>query len=185
MSVEDYIVFENFLSPEDSKLAATAMLNNPQSDGRDSYATYSLFGPEVLEDNAILFDWDPEQKINLAVKHAYSFFKGNYSIQGSFTLNRCYGNMMHEGSSLAPHADWDPDDSGGYSASQKPYIAALFLTDDYEGGELFFPDLGVELHPKVGSLVLFTGHKTVHGVNTVSKGVRVNVIIVFHDNLAV
>jgi hypothetical protein len=182
MISKDYLIFEDFLTQEEASRAAAAMQLSPQDDDREMYSTFSLFGPEVLEDNAITYDWDAEGKIKLAVKHAHSVFRDNYEIKGEFTLHRCYGNMMREGAWLAGHADWEPD-SNGDAADQKPYIAALFLTDDYEGGELHFPDLKISLHPKAGTLVLFTGHDTIHGVDYVTKGIRVNVIIVFHETL--
>lgn len=49
----------------------------------------------------------------------------------------------------------------------------LYLNDDYEGGELVFPNQNIMIKPKTGMLVAFpSNHHFVHGVNPVTKGTR-------------
>lgn len=49
----------------------------------------------------------------------------------------------------------------------------LYLNDDYEGGELVFPNQHITIKPKAGMLVAFpSNHHFVHGVNPVTKGTR-------------
>jgi predicted 2-oxoglutarate/Fe(II)-dependent dioxygenase YbiX len=57
----------------------------------------------------------------------------------------------------------------------------LFLTDDYEGGELTFEEQNVVLKPKVGTRVFFPGYYTRHGVNKVTSGVRINILTHYFD----
>jgi predicted 2-oxoglutarate/Fe(II)-dependent dioxygenase YbiX len=61
------------------------------------------------------------------------------------------------------------------------YVCGLFLTDDYEGGELTFEDYDISLKPKPGTLVLFPGYYTRHGVNKVTSGTRINILSHFFD----
>jgi predicted 2-oxoglutarate/Fe(II)-dependent dioxygenase YbiX len=57
-----------------------------------------------------------------------------------------------------------------------PYydIAGLmYLNDDYEGGELYFPQHGIEFKPKAGAAYFFPGDKNfIHGVREVTSGTR-------------
>jgi hypothetical protein len=53
------------------------------------------------------------------------------------------------------------------------YGVVLYLNDDYEGGEIFYPHLGIEFKPEAYSLVLHPAHEAYrHGVKAVSSGTR-------------
>lgn len=59
-------------------------------------------------------------------------------------------SKYQKGSEMGPHVDWHGD------PMVEPIMSAvLYLNDDYEGGELDFPDLGVTIKPKAGSIVIF------------------------------
>jgi hypothetical protein len=76
-----------------------------------------------------------------------------------------------------PHADKElhegenagkPNDFPWYD------IAGLFyLNDDYEGGELYFPNQDVRFKPKAGSAYFFPGDMNyIHGVSEIKSGIR-------------
>jgi hypothetical protein len=76
-----------------------------------------------------------------------------------------------------PHADKElhiGDDRG--KPNDFPYydLAGLFyLNDDYEGGELYFPEQGIQFKPKAGSAYFFPGDMNyIHGVTEITSGVR-------------
>lgn len=53
------------------------------------------------------------------------------------------------------------------------YGSILYLNDDYEGGELFFPVYGMCVKPKPGTLIFFpSSDMYAHGVTEVVSGVR-------------
>lgn len=53
------------------------------------------------------------------------------------------------------------------------YAANLYLNDDFEGGELFFPERNLSIKPKAGQLILFPGgNEYIHGVKPVTSGTR-------------
>ena len=53
------------------------------------------------------------------------------------------------------------------------YGIVIYLNDDYDGGEIFYPNVGVEIKPKAYSLVLHPAHEAYrHGVKEVSRGTR-------------
>lgn len=79
-----------------------------------------------------------------------------------------------------PHADKElhsgpdagkPNDFPWYD------IAGLFyINDDYEGGELYFPNQGIQFKPKAGSAYFFPGDMNyIHGVTEVKSGIRYTV----------
>ena len=51
------------------------------------------------------------------------------------------------------------------------------MNDDFEGGDLIFPDLHIHIKPKPGLLVTFPStHLYRHGVTPISKGKRYAII---------
>jgi hypothetical protein len=79
-----------------------------------------------------------------------------------------------------PHADkelHEGPDAG--KPNDFPYydIAGLFyVNDDYEGGELYFPNQGISFKPKAGAAYFFPGDKNyIHGVSEVISGTRYTV----------
>jgi predicted 2-oxoglutarate/Fe(II)-dependent dioxygenase YbiX len=54
------------------------------------------------------------------------------------------------------------------------FICMLYLNDNFEGGELFFPELGLEYKPTAGDVVLYQA-KMRHGVKELISGTRYNI----------
>lgn len=53
------------------------------------------------------------------------------------------------------------------------YGVVLYLNDEYEGGEIFYPNLGLEFKPEAYSLLIHPAHEAYrHGVKKVSSGIR-------------
>jgi hypothetical protein len=49
----------------------------------------------------------------------------------------------------------------------------FYINDDYEGGELYFPNQGIQFKPKRGSAYFFPGDMNyVHGVTKIKSGIR-------------
>jgi hypothetical protein len=75
------------------------------------------------------------------------------------------------GTYMTPHADiyGFVKEKGNHSV---PILTALlYLNEDYEGGQLSFPDENFEIKPSQASLVVFPS-KIVHGVNLIESGNR-------------
>lgn len=59
----------------------------------------------------------------------------------------------------------------------RDYTIIFYLNSDYEGGELVFPNQGVTIKPKEGSIVIFpSDHHYPHEVIPVSEGVRYAIV---------
>jgi hypothetical protein len=75
-----------------------------------------------------------------------------------------------------PHADKELHEDGAEGPNDFPYydLAGLFyINDDYEGGELYFPQHNIEFKPKAGAAYFFPGDKNyLHGVKPIISGIR-------------
>jgi predicted 2-oxoglutarate/Fe(II)-dependent dioxygenase YbiX len=79
-----------------------------------------------------------------------------------------------------PHADKElhtGPDAG--KPNDFPYydLAGLFyINDDYEGGELYFPNQEIQFKPKAGAAYFFPGDMNyIHGVTEIKSGIRYTV----------
>ena len=71
------------------------------------------------------------------------------------------------GASMGPHAD-------GYDGNKDlAFSLVAYLNEDYEGGEINFPDHNITIKPKKGSLIMFPSQTPfVHEVKRVVSGDR-------------
>jgi hypothetical protein len=81
------------------------------------------------------------------------------------------------GARQEPHADkelHEGPDAGTANAFPWYDIGTVFyLNDDYEGGELYFPQHGIEFKPKAGAAYFFPGDMNyIHGVRPIISGCR-------------
>ena len=149
---EHFHIIEDYMDPEYCKMMVDYFTENMEEDPREFYGTFG-------------------QK----------FFAEHYPMYGEFELNRSHANFMFTGAELHSHKDdrnWDEPIEG---LPSRTHVMGLFLTDDYEGGELTFEEQNVVLKPKVGTLVFFPGYYTRHGVNKVTSGTRINILTHYFD----
>lgn len=72
-----------------------------------------------------------------------------------------------------PHADGEEVDGGEHPYSYRKFGCVYYLNDDYEGGELYFPNFDIEIKPQSNMVIFFPGDVLhLHGVRNVTKGVR-------------
>jgi hypothetical protein len=178
-----YYMVEDFIDKEYCDQLAKYFKDNAQEDSRQYYKTYGIDGKKYFFAGYLpkAKDYDPEMKIYEAVHFAYDFFTKNYDIAGNFELNRVSANLMFEESELNPHHD---DRAGTTPLSEigsRTYVCGIFLTDDYEGGEITFEEHDVSFKPKAGSLLMFPGFSSRHGVNKIVSGLRLNILVNFFD----
>jgi predicted 2-oxoglutarate/Fe(II)-dependent dioxygenase YbiX len=75
---------------------------------------------------------------------------------------------------LHPHRDtinYDDEYTGDPRATVN---ALLYVTDEYEGGNINFPEYGISIKPKAGSVLVFDSG-VLHGVDAVTSGERLTV----------
>jgi Rps23 Pro-64 3,4-dihydroxylase Tpa1-like proline 4-hydroxylase len=79
----------------------------------------------------------------------------------------------NEGQSMPPHADNANPDGSPHGMPWRAYASVIYLNDEYEGGDIYFPRLSARIQPDKGLLLGFRGdfsHE--HGVEEITQGVR-------------
>ena len=181
-NASNYVVVEDFMSAEDARKLYDHIMANAEEDPKPHFRGWGVGGVKFDAETQSVDDRIYEPLIPV-LKYADAHFKETYKILGELEFNRVYGNIMDKGAVLASHRDEDPNREGIYDGKKRSFVAGLFLNDDYEGGEILFEDQGAALKPKPGTLVLFPGYYTNHGVNEVLAGSRVNILAFFYDML--
>jgi hypothetical protein len=70
------------------------------------------------------------------------------------------------GSEMTPHVDEVPH-------AHRLWGSVIYLNDDYDGGETYYPNLGVSVKPRSGMAVVHRGDSHhLHGVSKVENGER-------------
>lgn len=119
----------------------------------------------INKDVGILL-YDIRQRIK---KELESFYKSDIPI---------YPDMLQlvkwpEGYEQEPHHD----DMKGYPGTEwfhhRKYGSVVYLNDDYEGGETYYPQHNMSIKPKSGSLAMHPGdYKYLHGVTQIKNNTR-------------
>jgi hypothetical protein len=114
----------------------------------------------------------------------------------SYELGRQLVPMFHFSKHETVSGGWCPGhtDSEGISSGSVSYMvdysplhwyepslidisANIYVNDDYDGGELVFPEYDIAIKHQAGQLIWFPGgHEFIHGVNKIENGTRWNLI---------
>lgn len=179
---QHFHIIEKYIDKDYCKNMANYFLKNMENDPREFYATFGLGGKKDFFSNEIYKkSFDPEMKLYEMVRFGYNFFSDNYPIFGEFELNRSHANIMFAGAKLNNHKDDRNFDEPIEDLPSRTHVMGLFLTDDYEGGELVFDEQKIQLKPDIGTLIFFPGYYTSHGVNKITSGVRINILTHYFD----
>jgi len=86
------------------------------------------------------------------------------------------------GYEMTPHIDNAHLDGTSNGMDWRTFSAVVYINDDYEGGEIYFPRINETIKPTCGLLVAFSsGARHMHGVRGVRKGIRYTLPIWFTD----
>jgi predicted 2-oxoglutarate/Fe(II)-dependent dioxygenase YbiX len=164
-SARNVIIIENFVSPEDCKLVLDSI------DDSIVWVSYTQEGiPDKVSKN--LHD----------KKEAYGILKNAIDkLQNEIETH--FGRSLEEGfpgirvwsvGDYQPlHADGEDPEGNPNEAYIVDYGSVIYLNDDYEGGEIYFPDQQIEIKPKAGTVVFFPSNNMfIHGVKEITKGER-------------
>jgi len=94
------------------------------------------------------------------------------------TPSSIHAQKWEVGSSANPHSDnsdFDGNPTEGFENLK--YVGILYLNSDYEGGDLYFPEHEISIHPNSGSMYLFSGGvENIHGVTEITSGIRYSIV---------
>jgi hypothetical protein len=175
---------ENFMTPEELKVLNEFIRLNDSWDVTESH--YNDEGTMIYDasywENRVasyhtINNIDPtipgviDGMVARLKKEVDSFFKVDASPTSPALVRWLPGQYQH------PHADKELHEGENRGKPNDfPYydIAGLFyINDDYEGGELYFPDQGIKFKPKAGAAYFFPGDMNyIHGVTTITSGIR-------------
>lgn len=172
-STPDLLVVENFLSA-----AQCATICEAFADSMDFLQTnpagHTFWDERVLYFHQIVASADRARSLMQQAR-----FSAAYRIAEHFgTERRIYSDsqqlvLWKEGHSMPVHVDNAHPDGSEHGTPHRDFASIIYLNDDYEGGEVFFPLAGIRLKPIRGMLVGFRGTAdTPHGVTKVTKGER-------------
>jgi len=89
--------------------------------------------------------------------------------------NRVYSDTIQvvrwDGQAMPPHQDDRHPDGAPHNTPWRAWASVMYLNDDFDGGEIYFPDTEESYKPVAGALIIFEGSLR-HGVRAVSRGVR-------------
>jgi len=82
---------------------------------------------------------------------------------------------------LTPHCDnCEPDGITPNATAWRSHCAVIYLNCDFDGGEILYPKLDLEIRPKPGMMVIHpAGLEYLHGIKKVTKGIRHTISIFF------
>jgi hypothetical protein len=143
-----------------------------------SYGTLKTFGTheyrdivEPLNKNNVRYIVNTVKKVNLIC--GYEYLKSQNAshaeidnFKKSVLLDKItigIKKYRENGPALGPHPDTDLDNP------RDEFSITFYPNDAYEGGELNFPDIGVSVKPKAGSVVVYPS-KHIHESLPVSSG---------------
>jgi len=153
------------------------------------YNIYGSLGSEYPKYLEMIGNYKEDPDYNIAIDLFNSIILSfsspvSFMFKEDHILKQTYYSVMKNDSENEIHLDnYYYDESGalqikdGYSQDKS---AMLYLTDDYEGGELYFPNQDFSIKPKAGTMIFFEGdHNKPHGVKKVISGERCNIITFF------
>jgi predicted 2-oxoglutarate/Fe(II)-dependent dioxygenase YbiX len=171
-AAQGIMVVENFLSPEQCGLIQEAF--------RASMANLAPNATDSFWDERLIYF----HQIDASAHRAKSIMQqaryvAAYRIAEHFGATRpLYTDsqqlvLWNEGHSMPVHVDNAHPDGSAHGTPHREYASVLYLNDDYQGGEIYFPKQGYRLRPRTGMLVAFPGSdEAPHGVTAVLKGER-------------
>lgn len=108
--------------------------------------------------------------LNMATSMCFDRYADGHSLDKSkYRIEDDIVNITkwNAGQDMGPHFDGQ---NGSYSLA---FTMVSYLNDDYEGGEISFPNHNLLIKPKAGSVVIFpSSSEFIHEVKTIKNGTR-------------
>jgi hypothetical protein len=179
-----YEVLKGQISKEELSYLNEMVVKYSNPDPKPGFEGSGLIDSRAFEnDENYPLHIDPDKTLVKVKNIVENYFLKKYNMLGTLEFNRIFGVTMLEGSSLPAHRDEDANNDGIYDGRKRSHVCSLLLNDDYEGGELVFPDQNKSLKAKAGDMVVFPGYYVSHGVAEITKGTRRVILVFFYDVL--
>ena len=170
----DYIIIENFLTNkeiEDFKLVLEEKYSKKKG----------TFGDNVRLDKKNRYEYTPKFEDLIFVDEKLEKLRNK--IYNNFGFFTCYREKwkvgIYEGSEEGFYTE-HRDNQCRISHRRVSSICMLSNPEEYEGGELHFPELNKKFKLNKGSLIIFNSN-LLHGVKPVTKGIRYVMLSFLYD----
>ena len=165
MASTQIVKIPNFISEDECAILIDAFEGNALTNSANGFWDNMIVYPGTITDRNVL---DLMSKTSHRTR---AVILEEYKPQ-----NKIYSDIImlcrwDVGKKLQPHID--NQDTHDYSTPWRTHSALVYLNNDYEGGEIFFPRLNIALKPSAGMLVIFSsGAEHEHGVTEITEGKR-------------
>lgn len=164
----------NFVTPEEAKGMSSYFESKAEMWG--DIAFYGSSGMGIMHDDedTKLFGLYPTffQELTAKYKEAVEEVFGR-----PVKPNTSHAQKWDVGGFASPHSDNSDFDGNPTSFQINKYVGILYLNDDYEGGNLFFPDHDIDFKPPAYSFITFPGGvENIHGVSEITAGTRYTMV---------
>ncbi|WP_165961084.1 2OG-Fe(II) oxygenase [Qipengyuania sediminis] len=118
----------------------------------------------------------PDKLLKLMAKirrRAARHIAADYGITQALYADTLQLVRWRPGDSQAPHADCEEPDGRPNQFPWRAFASIIYLNDEFEGGRIHFPGLGLEPEISPGTLAYFPSTADyLHGVTEVTSGLR-------------
>lgn len=172
---KEYHIVKNFINRQECDEIKNHILNNLSHHDLPNFKYFETTLDKRKSLEKIYYDYNG--KLQEIADIAVKWFEQNFNISG-LTYDRTHGSIMYKDAELPYHTDEKNNEHPEYGPGDA-YVCILFITDDYQGGELKLKDCDLIIKPEAGDAIFFPGWKIHHGVEKVIDGVRINLITHF------
>lgn len=174
----EIVVVEDFISEEEVGIINDLSSKDPglwegSNDGsglKEWYNNQLRIEPDNLKEDY----WYYRKFLDDIQNRSKSIFSKEYKID-SFDFLPINSVSRRIGEGLGVHTDEIDPEHPQYNPLEKiiTHGFVVYINDDYEGGEIFYPNKDIAIKPKARSLVMHPGNKEYeHGVKEVFKTTR-------------
>lgn len=169
---KEILAIENFLTPLQCAIIRTAFdmsrhklqANPVDSFWNDRVLWFHQIDPSAIGALAIM----QQARMVIAYRLAEHFGTNRLLYSDSQQLV-----LWKEGQGMPVHVDNAHPDGSEHGTPHRDFAAVLYLNEEFEGGEVYFPLQGVRLKPSTALLIGFPGSSvSPHGVTPVRTGER-------------
>jgi hypothetical protein len=155
-------IVKNFINEEDARILISEMNTPSQINPYPEYYKNRNGGTAFPYNHTV---------ISLLRKYAVAaniIQQDFFQTEKRVIVTKSFGSAWVPGTSGNPHID---------AIELEPFIeysSVIYLNDEYEGGEIYFPEKDFEVRPEKYSAIFFPGndYEYIHGVKEITSGKR-------------
>lgn len=161
-------IVENFIDPECAETLIKEMMNPSSVEPYPDYWRDRNGFEEKTGGSAIPYNPVTRSIMRKYAKKANLIQQEHFKTEKPVIVTKSFGSWWVPGGKGNPHTD---------AVEKEPFIeysCVIYLNDEYEGGEIYFPRKRFSVKPKKYSAIFFPGNdiEYEHGVSEITAGTR-------------